>query len=91
MTTLDLPLTPDEYRELSIKLHSGAHKLFEVGHTLAQVALERTREGRGQIDDPADTILWAERDHYLTARTELAGLAAAAQAGWNAGREHADA
>lgn len=73
-------LTPDEYCELSMKLHRGAHKLFEVGHTLAQVAFARIRDGRGTYDDQADTILWAERARYLTAREELCELASAAAA-----------
>jgi hypothetical protein len=75
VTITDLPITPAERDALWYKLHSGAHKLYEVGHTLAQASFARTRSGRGTCSDPADDAIWAERNYYLDARAELLELA----------------
>ena len=58
-------LTEDERQALTLKLHDWAHRLFEVGHVLAQVAL-----GIGDQDD----ILWNRRQQYVDARAELCAL-----------------
>ena len=57
-------LTEDERQALTLKLHDWAHRLFEVGHILAQVSL---------TGDPGD-VLWNRRQQYVDARAEICEL-----------------
>jgi len=59
-------LTDDERRALWNKLHTWAHSLFEVSHTLARVGL---------ANHVLDGILWDERARYLDTRNDLIELA----------------